>query len=367
MSGTIFQAELSTVSPVGIATQTIQTAGFTADFSDSPPNTTYYARVKALGVTGEDSAYLFIGLAIETTLSARLQTRLFIDVELSSITASWTAVPQSGVQYVAELAASNPFAVPMTSTTFGTTAEFDSLSVNTLYYFRVRAQDPVSLIFSVYSSVISTYTLANPPVSLDDDDRHDQQRGLGVGRRRQPGRHALLGGALDRRHYVYEPDHAGGHHLPGPHGFRAGTSYMYRVLALNGNNVPSAPSNTVLVTTTGNPIAPKRPSGLWIERVSAGGVNFNMTYHWHLVSERTDGSALANLAGYQIYQSPSLLLPRAQWTLLTTVPTESWSTTANTNAVNYYSIRAIDTNGLQSDWTEVMDDTVDMNHFFLGG
>ena len=95
-------------------------------------------------------------------------------------------------------------------------------------------------------------------------------------------------------------------------------------------------------TPTGVPIAPKRPSGVWIERTDKGGGTFQMGYHWHRVTERTDGSALSNLTGYEIFVSSSLLVPRAQWTLLTTVPGESWSTTANANAVNYYSLRALD-------------------------
>src|SRR5262249_11878497 len=35
------------------------------------------------------------------------------------------------------------------------------------------------------------------------------------------------------------------------------------------------------------------------------------------------------------------------------------------NAVNYYCIRAIDNTGLESAWTEIMDDSVDKNHYFM--
>jgi hypothetical protein len=40
-------------------------------------------------------------------------------------------------------------------------------------------------------------------------------------------------------------------------------------------------------------------------------------------------------------------------------------TTANQTAVDYYCLRAIDTNGLVSDWSQILDDSSDMNHFFL--
>jgi hypothetical protein len=33
--------------------------------------------------------------------------------------------------------------------------------------------------------------------------------------------------------------------------------------------------------------------------------------------------------------------------------------------VNYYCLRAVDDNGLESDWTQIVDDTADMNHFFV--
>src|SRR6185295_6795233 len=100
-----------------------------------------------------------------------------------------------------------------------------------------------------------------------------------------------------------------------------------------------------------------RPSGLWMERSDSGGGNFQMTYHWHTVTERTDGTTLTNLSGYQIYTSASLLTPRASWTLVTTIAGNSWSSAATASAVNYYCVRAIDTNGLQSDWAQVLDDS----------
>ena len=102
-----------------------------------------------------------------------------------------------------------------------------------------------------------------------------------------------------------------------------------------------------------------------MERTANGATSFQVKYHWHRVSERTDGSALGNLAGYEVYTAASLLTPKDQWTLLTTVTTEEWDTIASQDAVNYYCFRAIDTGGLRSDWTQVVDDSVDLNHFFI--
>ena len=365
ISGTLVQAELSTISLVGASTQTFVTSAFSADFFNLLPNTTYYARVKALGWAGADSAYLLIGQA-ETSISAPTNVR-FIDVELSSVTAAWDASPQPNVQYVAELAdPSNPFGVPLTSTTLGTTAGFSVLNVNTKYYFRVRSQDLSSLTFSIYSSTISTFTLASPPTSLSTTSVTSNAVGLAWLDGGNPsGTLFSLERSTDGINFAVLTTQTGLTYSDTS--VSAGTTYMYRVRAVNGDNVPSAPSNSVLVTTLGTPVAPKRPSGLWIERVDAGGGNFNMTYHWHAVTERTDGSALSNLSGYQIYTSASLLTPRAQWTLVTTVGGTSWPTTANTSVVNYYSLKAIDANGLQSDWTEILDDSADMDHVYMYG
>ena len=47
------------------------------------------------------------------------------------------------------------------------------------------------------------------------------------------------------------------------------------------------------------------------------------------MTERTDGSPLTNLAGYKVYQSNSLLIPRSQWTYVTTVAGLNWSMAQN--------------------------------------
>ena len=142
----------------------------------------------------------------------------------------------------------------------------------------------------------------------------------------------------------------------------SGTTYTYQVVALNGNNVPSAPSNQVTVTTLGIIVVPKMPGGYWAE--TSGGV---VTYHWRTVTERVDGSPLTNLAGYEIYVSSNIVAPKNLWVLVTTAPTNSWSTSEASGASpSYYSIRAVDTNNLASDYTHAMDNSAALVHYFLG-
>src|SRR5262249_27053207 len=82
-----------------------------------------------------------------------------------------------------------------------------------------------------------------------------------------------------------------------------GSIYSYRVRALNGNNVPTAYTNVVTVTTLGTLVAPKAPGGLTASRDASG---TQVTYQWTQVTKRTDGSPLTNLAGYRIYGSNNL-------------------------------------------------------------
>jgi hypothetical protein len=137
--------------------------------------------------------------------------------------------------------------------------------------------------------------------------------------------------------------------------------YYFRTRAVNGSGVPSAYSNTVRVTTDGTLARPRNVGGIWLE--SAGG---QIKIHWTPVTKRTDGSNLMNLAAYQIFTSNNLLTPRSQWAMATSVGTTQWATTPTPNVVTYYCLKAIDTNLIDSDFSQVVDDSADMNHFYIG-
>jgi hypothetical protein len=147
-------------------------------------------------------------------------------------------------------------------------------------------------------------------------------------------------------------------------GLEGGTAYAYRVQAMNGNSVPTAYSNVVSVLTLGSRSAPRAPTGLWMERTTAGGSNFNVTFHWHEATKRVDGTVMTGVS-YEVYQSPSLFAPRTSWTLVSTVTTNSYATTAVAGTVTYYTFRTIDNAGFTSDFTEIMDDSQSGNHIFM--
>jgi hypothetical protein len=75
---------------------------------------------------------------------------------------------------------------------------------------------------------------------------------------------------------------------------------------------------------------------------------------------------LTNLAGYRIYQSDNVLTPRSGWALVATVGSETWTTTSTVTDTNYYCWTAVDANGLESDYSQIMDDTDALNHFYMG-
>ena len=186
INGTLYEADLSTISALGASTATVVGSVTSVSFADLIPGTTYYARVKALGRDGADSDYLQIGQAV-TTFPPPTNPR-FIDVEVSSLTAAWDNIPQPGIQYVTELQDMfDAFSTVTTSTTVLSTVTFSGLKTNEPYSFRLRSQDQTSLIYSAYSNVVSTYTLANAPVNLATTTVASNSVGLSWGNGGNPG------------------------------------------------------------------------------------------------------------------------------------------------------------------------------------
>jgi hypothetical protein len=356
-AGTAYQAILSTDPAFGILT-TSSTLNTNAAFTGLVGGTTYYVHVRAQNGDGFNTAF---DVTLTTTTLAPLQPPTnvaFTMVAISSVTVSWSPVAGSNIQYVVQLASSGFFATTYSSTTVGTSATFTGLSTNTLYGAQVQTQNTVTGSSSAFSGLVSTYTLAAPPILLSttavtatsvslswngNGDPNTTQ--FGVERSTDGVTYAALATQLGT---TFQDVTVIG-----------GFTYSYRVRAFNANNIPTTYSNVVTVTIAGSPVNPKVPSGFWAE--GAGVV----TYHWRVVSQRTDGSTLTNLAGYEIYQSNNVLTPLNQWVLVTTVTTNSWTTTATPGSPSYYCVRAIDAAGLQSAYTHVIDDTNGLVHYFI--
>ena len=356
-SGTEYQAELSTISAVGTATASVVTTSLSNTFNDLTTDTTYYARVRALGFSGADSAFLIIGASV-TALGVPPNVA-FSMVGTSSLTVTWTPLGGSNIEYVVQLASADPFAVPQSSTTALSSAAFAGLSVNALYSARVATLNLITGTTSNFSTPISTYTLANPPITLTTTSVSGTAVSLSWGPNGNPG---ITSYGVERSTngstYIALATQMGSAYTDLT--VNGGTTYYYQVRALNVNNVPTTYSNVVTVLTPGVLTAPKAPNGLWGARTSTQG-----TYRWTQVTQRTDGTPLTNLAGYQIFGSNTLLAPRSSWAQVAAVTEEVWSTTFSAASANYYCVRTVDTNGRVSDYSHIMDDTSQLNHFYM--
>ena len=128
-------------------------------------------------------------------------------------------------------------------------------------------------------------------------------------------------------------------------GLTASTTYYYRVRALNGDGIATAPTLSISTVTkqSGDIVAPDSPLGL---RGSLDPTNTAFTLIWESPLKNADGSALTDLAGYRVYRRTTM---NGTPSLITPVPL---TITAFADVVNgqtfYYTVHALDTNGNES-------------------
>lgn len=174
--GTTYYAQISTTSIFAVST-TSQTFNLYATFAGPlitlNSNTTYYARVST---SSDQSGNLTLGSTVTLPTAPGLGSPVFTTVEVSSITANWTAGSNpnaSDLTYTAERSSAafpNAFAgntsvsLSSLSQLFGTGGAGPALTSNTTYFFQVRANNASGS--SAFASLGSTSTLANPPTSL---------------------------------------------------------------------------------------------------------------------------------------------------------------------------------------------------------
>jgi len=355
-TGTQYQAEVSTISFLGASTQVVTGTSLSASFTNLTVSTTYYIRVKAIGWTGLESNYLDIGSAV--TIFPTPTNLHFTTVDVSSFSLAWDPILGSSISYTIDITSGGFSTISVTTT--GVMASFTGLDINTLFYAHVKATDLNSSVSSAWSTSVSTYTLANPPILLSTTVVTSFSVGLLWNSNNNPASTLYtVERSADGVTFTAVTSQAGTNYTDT--GLNSGTIYYYRVMATNGNNIPTAYTNTVQVRTTGNIGQPARPHAFWAEKTDN-----NVTFHWRIVSLHTDGTALTNLAGYRIYKSSNPFEDKSDWTLQTTVTDNNWSTTVPDNEVAYYCVRAVDDVGTVSEDTHIMDDSIELNHYFIG-
>ncbi len=140
------------------------------------------------------------------------------------------------------------------------------------------------------------------------------------------------------------------------------TTYYYRVRALNGDDIPSAPSTAITIFTTAaiDTNQPNAPAGLKGFLDPTGKA---FTLSWEEVKFNSNGTAITDLAGYYIYKRAQLNSTPVR---LTTTPlTVTAFADQVDNQVYYYTIRAVDTSGNESEESLFADSSPEANIIYL--
>jgi hypothetical protein len=139
-------------------------------------------------------------------------------------------------------------------------------------------------------------------------------------------------------------------------------TYYFRIRAINGDGVVSAPSDVVSAYTPRKVdfLRPKPPEGL---KASLDPSGHAFTLLWEAPTENEDGSALNDLAGYNIYRRTTLFSTPIK---ITPNPV---SITAFADRVDgrlyYYTIRAVDSSLNESADSLIADSSADTNIIYL--
>ncbi|HBA59491.1 MAG TPA: hypothetical protein DCZ92_01440 [Elusimicrobia bacterium] len=165
-AGTSYNPEISTSSSFSAPVSSEVTTNLNYVFTGLSVNATYYARVRAIGVGGDPTAYTGAVSTVTYTLAPALAVPPFNGVTSSGITFSWTANgnPQNTV-YVAELSGNGFVSVSSAVQTTSLSAAFSSLAANTVYQARVRAVNFAGIPGDYSSPIVSTATASSLPVN----------------------------------------------------------------------------------------------------------------------------------------------------------------------------------------------------------
>ncbi|MFH2201491.1 MAG: S8 family serine peptidase [Elusimicrobiota bacterium] len=162
-AGIEYYAERAADSGYGDAVGSGWTTALSYEFAGLAVNTTYYLRVKARSAAQVETSAL--DLPTTATLALAPQAAAFSGHTDSALTANWSAAGNpAGTQYLAEIAEDADFTSNLNAGawTTDTSEAFTDLTVNTPYYFRVRARSHQGVETSSVP-LNADYTLAASP------------------------------------------------------------------------------------------------------------------------------------------------------------------------------------------------------------
>ena len=164
---TVFIAEIDDDPAFASVNNTSITLNASAYFGNLALNATYYARVKARNLLGQETGYVGLASTITLVNPPVVVDASFTAVNVSSVTVDWQSNSNpGGTLYEAEAALDDSFAfIVASSITLSTDVVFSPLAPNTSHFVRVRAVNHGATP-SQYLSLGSTVTIAQPPAVL---------------------------------------------------------------------------------------------------------------------------------------------------------------------------------------------------------
>jgi hypothetical protein len=161
-AGTQFTAEISSMSDFSTGTSSVTVAA-QVNLLGLIPNTSYYARIRAVNGNGLYTDYSNIPNAL--TAAAPPASPVFQAVHYTSMTVAWGYnINPGSVRYTAEVSsASNFTGTVFSSTTKLSQADLAGLLPSTTYYFRVKGLNDASAASAYVSPAAPTVTRADDP------------------------------------------------------------------------------------------------------------------------------------------------------------------------------------------------------------
>ena len=159
-SDAAYEADLAANAGFSPLASSTAVTGLSAVFAGLASNTAYYARVRALGRTGTDSAYLSLGSTTTLTSAPSFGAQPFSALGTSSFAVSFNANGNpAGTTFVVQ-ASTNAGLATLTAqqSTTGTSAVFSGLWSNATYYVQVAALNAGGA-ESAFSAPAATATL----------------------------------------------------------------------------------------------------------------------------------------------------------------------------------------------------------------
>ncbi|MCG2726134.1 MAG: fibronectin type III domain-containing protein, partial [Elusimicrobia bacterium] len=214
-------------------------------------NTTYY--FKAAGVNNNSVATAYISASSTSTLANQPTGASFSGVIAGAIQFNWTANSNpSGTLYRVLSSADSGFATFVTSNTYNLYLSSSGLSANTTYYFKAAGVNKNNIVSNYTTSMGTSTLLGYAPAFTNFTNMAETSIQFNWSANGNPG------GTLYRAYSSESEDFASSvtsdtYNLYwGATGLSANTTYYFRVVGVNNNNVATAYTSTPSTSTLAN-------------------------------------------------------------------------------------------------------------------